>query len=273
MPKQKREQTPFERYLRKQNLSENTLTSYLWTIKYYSEHYKDFSKDNLLAYKEYLIEFFKPKTVNLRLQGLNKYLIFIKKGKLQLKFVKEQQKNFLENVISNADYQFFKSMLKADCNLEWYFVVWFLAATGARVSELTQIKVEHVKIGWFDLYSKGGKLRRLYIPKILRKEALEWLSSINRHSGFIFLNRFGKRITTRGIASQLKTYAIKYGISTKVVYPHSFRHRYAKNFLEKFNDISLLADLMGHESIETTRIYLRRTASEQQEIVDTVVTW
>ena len=75
------------------------------------------------------------------------------------------------------------------------------------------------------------------------------------------------------IATQLKTYAAKYGISTKVVYPHSFRHRYAKNFLEKFNDISLLADLMGHESIETTRIYLRRTASEQQEIVDQIVTW
>lgn len=55
--------------------------------------------------------------------------------------------------------------------------------------------------------------------------------------------------------------------------PHSFRHRYAKNFLEKYNDIALLADLMGHESIETTRIYLRKTASEQQEIVDTVVTW
>lgn len=57
------------------------------------------------------------------------------------------------------------------------------------------------------------------------------------------------------------------------VYPHSFRHRYAKNFLEKHNDISLLADLMGHESIETTRIYLRRSSSEQQEIVDKVITW
>jgi len=63
------------------------------------------------------------------------------------------------------------------------------------------------------------------------------------------------------------------GINEKVVYPHSFRHRYAKNFLEKFNDISLLADLMGHESIETTRIYLRRTASEQRELVDSIVTW
>ena len=66
---------------------------------------------------------------------------------------------------------------------------------------------------------------------------------------------------------------VKYGLNPKVVYPHSFRHRFAKNFLEKYNDISLLADLMGHESIETTRIYLRKTASEQQEIVDKIVTW
>ena len=67
--------------------------------------------------------------------------------------------------------------------------------------------------------------------------------------------------------------ARRYGLNPKVIYPHSFRHRYAKNFLEKFNDISLLADLMGHESIETTRIYLRKTSTEQQEIVNRVVTW
>ncbi|KWW30085.1 MAG: hypothetical protein AUK63_1131 [bacterium P3] len=70
-----------------------------------------------------------------------------------------------------------------------------------------------------------------------------------------------------------KYYADKYGLTKNVVYPHSFRHRYAKNFLDHFNDISLLADLMGHESIETTRIYLRRTASEQRQIVDKVITW
>jgi len=62
-------------------------------------------------------------------------------------------------------------------------------------------------------------------------------------------------------------------IEKDVVYPHSFRHRFAKNFLERFNDIALLADLMGHERLETTRIYLRRTASEQQKIVDKVVVW
>ena len=155
----------------------------------------------------------------------------------------------------------------------WYFVVRFLTATGARVSELIQIKVEHVRIGYFDIYSKGGKVRRLFIPKLLRDEAKKWFEEIQQTTGYIFRNRFGERITTRGIAQQLKKYAERYGLKTNVVYPHSFRHRYAKNFLERFNDIALLADLMGHESIETTRIYLRRTSSEQQAIVDKVITW
>jgi site-specific recombinase XerD len=219
------------------------------------------------------LEHFKPKTVNLRIQAINRYLEFVGEEKLQLKFVKVQQKSFLENVISNADYVFLKNSLKKDGNLIWYFVVWFLAATGARVSELIQIKAEHVQAGYFDLYTKGGKLRRLYIPKKLRSECIDWLIEKNKSSGYLFLNRFSKRITTRGISQQLKNYAEKYGLDTKVVYPHSFRHRFAKNFLEKFNDIAFLADLMGHESIETTRIYLRRTASEQKELVDKIVIW
>ena len=124
-----------------------------------------------------------------------------------------------------------------------------------------------------NLYSKGGKLRRLYIPKKLRQETKIWLDENKRQYGYLFLNKFGERITPRGISQQLKNYAEKYGLDKKVIYPHSFRHLFAKNFLEKYNDIALLADLMGHESIETTRIYLRRTSSEQQEIVDKIVTW
>lgn len=268
-----KEKGTFEMFLRKCNLSGNTIEVYLWTVRYFEEHYDGISSENLLAYKGYLIEHFKPKTVNLRIQAMNRYLDYLGREKMKIKAVKVQQKNFLENVISNADYKFLKKSLKKDGNMEWYFVVWYLCATGARVSELIKIKIEHVEIGYFDLYSKGGKLRRLYIPKKLRTETLEWLKTEERTSGYLFLNRFGERITPRGISQQLKNYAEKYGLDKKVVYPHSFRHRYAKNFLEKYNDIALLADLMGHESIETTRIYLRRTASEQQEIVDKVVTW
>ncbi len=263
----------FEQFLKRSNLSANTIESYVWTVEWFTGHYGEVNEKNLLEYKGYLVENFKPKTVNLRIQGMNKYLAFNGQEKLQLKAVKIQQKNFLENVISNADYQFLKKKLRTDGNMEWYFVVWYLAATGARVSELIQIKVEHVTAGYFDLYTKGGKLRRLYIPKKLREETIKWLEAQDRSSGYLFLNRYGQRITTRGISQQLKNYANKYGLDSKVVYPHSFRHRYAKNFLEKYNDIALLADLMGHESIETTRIYLRRTASEQQALVDKIVTW
>ena len=265
--------TQFKAYLAKNNLAENTITSYVWTVTYYLEHYKEVNKKNLLAYKGYLVENFKPQTVNLRLQGINKYLEFTKQEKLKVKFVKAQHKNFLENVISDADYKFLKTKLKADGYDQWYFIVWFMAATGARVSELLQIKAEHVSVGYLDLYSKGGKMRRIYIPKKLCAEAAKWLKERGLTTGYLFTNRIGNRLSTRGIAIQLKHFAENYGINREVVYPHSFRHRFAKNFLEKFNDIALLADLMGHESIETTRIYLRRTASEQQKIVDKVVTW
>ena len=263
----------FEKHLRRENLSENTISAYLLTVRMYNQLSGEITKQNLLAFKGYLMETYKPKTVNLRIQAINKYLEFLKKDKLRLSAVKIQQKNFLEKVISDADYKFLKNSLKRDGNMEWYFVVRYLAATGARVSELIQIKVEHVFKGYFDLYSKGGKLRRLYIPKTLKTETEAWLKDKGITSGYLFLNRFGERITVRGISQQLKNYANKYGLNLKVVYPHSFRHRFAKNFLDKYNDISLLADLMGHESIETTRIYLRKTASEQQEIVDKIVTW
>ena len=129
-------------------------------------------------------------------------------------------------------------------------------------------------MGHLDLYSKGGKLRRIYIPKELQKEALSWLmTEKQQESGFIFLNKYGERITTRGISGQLKKLAVRYDINPVVVYPHSFRHRFAKSFLERCNDIAFLADLMGHESIETTRIYLRKTSTEQREIVDTIINW
>jgi len=255
------------------NLSTNTISSYTIAIKHYFSIFDEFSKSNLLAYKGFLIENYQPKTVNLKIQAINKYIDFINKSDLKLKFVKVQRKNFLENVISYPDYLFFINRLKKDRNYMWYFIVRYLGATGARVSELIQIKVENVKIGYIDLYTKGGKIRRIYIPKKLREATLKWLDNINKSEGYLFTNKFGNKITTRGLAHQLKKYADDYGMDLKYIYPHSFRHMFAKRFLEKNQDIALLADLMGHESIETTRIYLRRTSEEQQKIVDDIVNW
>lgn len=263
----------FVKYLKKTNLSDNTKSAYIFAIKQYKNEYEEITQRNLKAYKAWLIENYSPKTVNLRIRALNCYLESIKREKWKLSFIRVQQKPFLENVISEADYEYFKTCLKNDNEMLWYFVIRFLAATGARVSELIQIKVEHIKRGHLDLYAKGGKLRRIYIPKNLQNDALSWLEEKNQESGFIFLNKFGEQITTRGISGQLKKLAKRYKIDVAVVYPHSFRHRFAKSFLERCNDISFLADLMGHESIETTRIYLRKTSTEQREIVDNVIDW
>ena len=150
----------FERHLRGTNLSENTVTSYLFAVRQFGERHDAVTKCNLKEHKAWLIEQYKPKTVNLRIRAINCYLESIGKDSWKLSSVKVQQKAFLENVISEADYIYFKNCLKRDDNMLWYFVIRFLAATGARVSELVQIKVEHIRLGHLDLYSKGGKLRR-----------------------------------------------------------------------------------------------------------------
>lgn len=290
----------FRDYLQKRGSAVNTVDSYITSARHYHSLYSDITVDNLQSYKAWLMANYKPSTVNTRIYGINQYVLALQAAMVQrekgvdeetsdedrlpsgsislltpykLPSVKHQQKPFLNNVISKRDYERLKRCLKRDNNMFWYFVVRFLGATGARVSELIQIKAEHIQIGCMDLYSKGGKVRRIYFPEKLCGEMLSWLALRGVQTGFIFTNRQGRPITPRGISSQLKVLARHYRISPETIYPHSFRHRFAKNFLSKFNDISLLADLMGHESIETTRIYLTRSSDEQRELIDKIVTW
>ena len=176
----------FKEYLTHSNMAKNTVSAYIYAVNDFNSRHKELTKKNLLLYKTYLIETFKPKTVNLRIQALNKYLEYLRKPRLRLKSVKVQQRTYLENVISNADYIFLKNKLKKEDNQEWYFVVRFLAATGARVSELVQLKVEHVNVGYYDIYTKGGKIRRLMKHRYgsqLTKEKVVICSSIDLGSG------------------------------------------------------------------------------------------
>lgn len=272
----------FKRYLKKKNLSNNSIVAYTGSIRLFFSMYKEITPEYLQQYKNFLISRYRPSTINQRIYAMNHYSRFLTEtneeayypiASYHLPSVKVQQKTFLDTIISTEDYELLKKKLKEEKRYFWYFVVRFLAATGARVSELIQIKVEHVNLGYLDLYSKGGKIRRIYFPDSLCTEALEWCHDRGIRSGFLFLNKNGRLITPRGINSQLKYLARRYGINPDTVYPHSFRHRFAKNFLSRFNDISLLADLMGHDSIETTRIYLTHSSHEQQLLLDEIITW
>ncbi len=114
----------FESLLVQSNMAKNTVTAYLYAVKEYNKRHKELNKRNLLIYKTYLIESYKPKTVNLRIQAINKYLEYMGKQKLRLKSVKVQQRSYLENVITNADYIFLKKKLiiyycKSNPGLSW----------------------------------------------------------------------------------------------------------------------------------------------------------
>ena len=270
----------FRCHLQKKGLSENTILVYTPSLRQYLSLFPDFGAENLQAYRQFLLSHYQINTVNTKIHGINSYLHSQETASSphlltpwKIPPIRTQTPSFLDNVISRQDYELLKQSLKRDRNMFWYFVVRFLAATGARVSELVQIRLEYLKPGYMDLYSKGGKVRRIYFPRSLCREALSWFQQQGIESGFIFLSRLKKPISTREIRRKLKQLAYQYGINPDTMYPHSFRHLFARNFLEQFDDIALLADLLGHESIDTTRIYLTRSNLEQKELIDRIITW
>lgn len=266
-------QEGFRDYLTSKNMSANTTCVYCYAVRQFFEIHKELTIATLQLYKVYLLEHYKPQTVNLRIRALNCYMEYLNHKDSKMTMIKIQQKMYLDRIISQADYEYLKRRLWEDGEFSYYFVIRYMAATGVRISELVKFEIADVKFGFKDIYSKGNKMRRIYIPTVLKQKTEVWLEKNKRYKGALFLNRFGNPITASGIRGQLKTFALRYNLDPEVVYPHSFRHRFAKNFIENSGDIALLSDLLGHESIETTRIYLRRSSSEQYRIVNKIVDW
>lgn len=238
----------YEKYLRRNELSPNTIKSYLWTAADFLSNYDVITKMDVLDYKD---ETYCVKTIRM------------------------QSKNFADNIISNQDYRKLIKRLKEDNRVKWYMIVRTLVCTAARISELVNMKVENVVEGYMVVYSKGS-VRKIFFPKGLQEELLAWLIDEQRTQGALFLNKNGERISVNGIETMLKKYAREYGIDERSVHPHAFRHRYAINFLENSksaNSLMELADILGHKNLNITRIYTRLTANEQQKLVDKTVTW
>lgn len=262
----------FSQCLQEKGYAQNTVDSYVFASEQLVNKVTQITNQSLLKHKEWLVSSFAPKTANNRIGAINAYLDFIAFDGIRLKGIRIQQKPFLDNVISNEQYAQMRDGLKRDGDWFWYYVVRYLGCTGARVSELRQFRARHIADGYMDIISKGQKLRRVWIPETLCRESSLWKPKANPDD-LLFPGKDSCAISARGISLGLKRVAHRYGVDQSVVYPHSFRHLFAKNFIERNPDIALLADLMGHESIETTRIYLRRTANEQRAAVDEAIDW
>jgi site-specific recombinase XerD len=262
----------FSDLLRQAGLSQNTIDSYCWTLtRILTINGGTISPDALIDYREQLIEQTEPQTVNNRINGINRYLkekdIGYRLG--QVKIVNEQ---FNDKVISLMDYAYLKRRLKEDGNLFDYFLVWALGCTGARVSEIVQLKIEHIYDGIFRIYGKGTKARTIFLSKNFCAECKDYIQTLGRDSGYLFQKSKGV-ISKATAETRVKALADKYNIDPEVMYPHSFRHMFAKEFNKRNHDLVLLKDIMGHASINTTVMYCKPSLDEIKDQYNSIVDW
>jgi integrase/recombinase XerD len=251
----------FKKHLELEERSPNTIDSYLYSVRAFSKKYKEVNQSNFNAWKSQLITEWKPKTVNIRLTGVKSYADF--KGIfLKFKTIKMPRALSVENVITPDEYVDLCKKLFNDKRYKMYWTIRFLGETGARASEFIRFTKNGLKQGYEDMWSKG-KIRRIYLPPELVNESKAYFDGVEGE--LLFPSRFDQTMTTRGLSQNLKNIGEAYGVRKEVMHPHGFRHFFAKEFLRKGGEITLLRELLGHESIDTTSIY---TQLSTQEIVN-----
>ena len=262
----------FREHLEDKELSDNTVRAYITAMEQFFSSFAEISKKNGLDWKRELQEKgLKAKSINIKLNAFNSFCGMVHDDGSKVKTMRVHQATAVSNVISEQDYKKLLDGLKNDGNMRWYYNIKLLASTGARVSEYVRLKKTDFSRGYAEMWTKG-KIRRIYIPKSFLNEADGYYSSFEPDD-FLAVGRDGGPITTRGVSQMLMTFAARYGIDKKVMHPHSFRHMFAIQFLRRNNNLSLLADVLGHSSVSTTTIYTRMTKEQQQDAVNKTINW
>lgn len=254
-----------------EDYSPHTLSIYAHSVKKYFEYANDISVDNYKRFVRLLEEKgFSPQTIRLRITALERLSKFAKKP-IELKRPKFKRKLDTDNVPTESDYEKLLEFLKTKSNQDYYYFIKILATTGARVSEFFQFKWEDILNGEVTLKGKGNKYRRFFFNKQLQNEVKSYLKQTNK-KGYVAVGKYG-RLTQRGLCQSMKVWGSKCGIEKEKMHPHAFRHFFAKMYLKKNKDVIQLADLLGHGSIDTTRIYLQKSYEEQKREFNRSVTW
>lgn len=260
----------FKMYLMDLERSENTIDSYMCSVDIFFKRYSELNKENMLDFKKWQLGKYKPKTAHSRIVAMNQFCIFAKHPEYCVKGIKIHGSSSVENVITLEEYYRLLEGLKRDKNDRGYWMIKFLAKTGARVSEFVKLTKDSLETGYCEMWTKG-KIRRIYIPQALIEECRGYFSK--QDGEYLFPSRSGKQMTERGVAQNIKRWAKKYGIRDEVAHPHAFRHLYAIEFLRHNSNIALLADLMGHSSVNTTSIYLKLSKEEQMKQFNEASNW
>ena len=254
----------YERHLRLAERSSGTIQKYLHDIRRFYQQLsrgKAVTKEMVIQYKENLAEQYAISTANAILVALNGLFSFLGWFDCRVKPFKQQRCIFRdkERELSEREYLSLLKAAKRKGNQRLFYIMETLCNTGIRISELQFITAEAVRTGTAVVNCKG-KQRKVLLPQKLRKELQNYCKKNKITSGAVFITRTGKPISRSNVWGEMKRLCKAACVEAKKVFPHNFRHLFAVSFYRLEKDIAKLADLLGHASIETTRIYVMESA-------------
>ena len=248
----------FKSYLQNEERSAATVEKYVRDMLAFCEWLgeKTIDKNIVLAYKEHLIETYAPVSVNSMLSSLNSFFRFKEWYDCQVKTLKIQRQIFAksERELTKAEYEKLLSAALHKNNRRLYYLMQTICSTGIRISELRYIDTAAVKKGQAIIRCKG-KMRVVLLPKQLCKMLAKYLNEQGITEGSVFQTKTGKPLDRSNIWKMLKSLCESAGVSKDKVFPHNFRHLFARTYYSLQKDIVRLADILGHASVNTTRIY------------------
>ena len=262
----------FARHLRLEEKSEATMEKYLRDIRAFARWLdgREISKGLSAAWKAHLVERgYAPASINAKLSALNSLLEFLGLGGCRVKFLRVQRRLFRDagRELTKAEYQRLLDTAHRLGQERLGLLVEAMGATGIRVSEVQYITVEAARAGRAEVALKG-KIRTILIPSKLCRKLLKYAKQQKTASGEIFLTRNGTPLSRRQIWAEMKGLCKTAGVAASEVFPHNLRHLFAAAFYRASRDIVKLADVLGHSSLETTRIYLLTSGAEHQRQLD-----
>ena len=256
----------YARHLRQEERCEGTIEKYLRDIRAFNGWLegREINKEAAVAWKKHLQEeHYAFSTINSMLTSLNGFFRFMKWENYRVKPLKIQRRVFRDQTrdLSREDYDRLVAAAKDGGRARLALVIETMGATGIRVSEVTYITVEAARRRRAEISMKR-KVRIILLPKKLCKKLLEYAQKNKIVSGEIFLTRNGKSLSRKQIWAEMKSLCRSAGVEPTKVFPHNLRHLFAVVFYGNCKDVEMLADLLGHTSIQTTRIYLLTPGAE-----------
>ena len=257
----------FKNHLTLEERSAATIEKYIRDVSAFAVYAQEaaITKETVIGYKKHLLERYAVRSVNAMLAGLNGFFVFHGWHDLKVKTLKLQQQVYCpeEKELTKQEYARLCRTAERRKNQRLSLILQTICGTGIRVSELRYITVEAAKQGEAVVNCKA-KTRTVFLVKALRQKLLRYAAEQGVESGMIFVTRTGKPIDRTNIWREMKSLCQEAGINPEKVFPHNLRHLFARVFYGIEKDIAKLADILGHSSIDTTRIYIISTGTEHR---------